>query len=106
MAKKKVEIPDGPTPKLMQQYSSAVRRVWQWSKMRRLAIKRATRDDGFPYCELCHKMLARCYVDHIIPCGPVNSEGFFDRLNIPSKGLQVLCAKCHNAKTKKEKKKA
>lgn len=102
MAKKKIEVPDGPSPKLMQQYSNAIRRVWSWSKARRIAVKRATDSNGFTHCEKCKEITAKAHVDHIIPCGPITSPGYFERLNVPSKGLQVLCKKCHYAKTKKE----
>ena len=103
--KPKAEVPDGPTPKLKSQYSNAIRRVWQWSKMRRLAVKRATHEDGYVYCELCKEMTPKSFVDHKIPCGDVYSPGYFDRLNVPSKDLQVLCGPCHREKTKSDKKK-
>lgn len=105
MKKKKTEIPDGPTPKLKSQYHSAIRRVWMWSRMRRLAVKRATGEDGFIYCEECEEMTPKAHVDHIEPCGDIYSPGFFDRLNVSSDKLQVLCKKCHNAKTKLDKQK-
>ena len=101
--KKKQEIPDGITPKLKSQYSNAIRRVWQWSKMRRLAVKRATDQDGFIHCEICKVITPKSFVDHINPCGDVFSSGYMERLNVPSKGLQVLCGKCHRQKTAKEK---
>ena len=106
--KLKPEVPDGMTPKLKSQYSNAIRRVWMWSKMRRLAVKRATGEDGFMYCEnkKCKKQTPKAHVDHIIPCGDVTSPGYFDRLNVPSKDLQVLCPKCHHAKSKHDKKKS
>ncbi len=103
MKKKKVEIEDGMTPKLLSQYSSAIRKVWSWSKMRRLAVKRATDKEGWLRCEVCKEVTPKAHVDHIIPCGAINSPGFFDRLNVSSKGLQVMCRSCHYAKTKKEK---
>lgn len=104
MAKKiKKEIPDGASPKLIQQYSNAIRRVWMWSKARRLAVKRATNDQGFIECEMCTEVTPKAHVDHIVPCGALTSEGYFERLNVPSSGLQVLCAKCHRSKTKSDK---
>ncbi len=104
LAKIKKEIPDGMSPKLRQQYHSAIRRVWQWCKMRRLAVKRATHADGFIHCEMCKEITPKAFVDHIVPCGDIMSKGYFDRLNVPSKGLQVLCGACHRAKTKEERK--
>lgn len=106
MSKKvKKEIPDGPTPKLKSQYNAAIRKVWMWSKMRRLAVKRATGSDGFIRCELCKEVTPKSFVDHIVPCGDIYSDGYFERLNVPSKGLQVLCGPCHRKKSKEDKKK-
>lgn len=104
LKKPKKEIPDGLSPKLKQQYHSAIRRVWQWSKMRRLAVKRATGEDGFIHCEMCEQVTPKAFVDHIKPCGDIFSPGYMERLNVPSKGLQVLCGSCHRAKTKEERK--
>lgn len=46
-------------------------------------------------------------VDHIIPAGQLNDfhdlPGFVKRLFCEVDGLQVMCSKCHDAKTKKEK---
>lgn len=105
MAKKKIKTHpfDGLTPKLLSQYSSAIRKVWSWSHMRRKAVKRATNEDGFIVCELCSKVVPKGHVDHIIPVGSLESEGFFQRLNVPSDGLRVLCPPCHRAKTKADK---
>lgn len=49
----------------------------------------------------------RIAVDHIIPVGSLMSsddlKGFVERLFCEKQGLQVLCDKCHDAKTKQEK---
>lgn len=103
MAKKKEPVVDGLTPKLQAKYSAAIRRVWAWSSMRRTAIKRATNEMGFTVCEACLAVSAKVHVDHIIPCGSIMSDGFLERLNVCSKGLQILCPKCHRDKTKKDK---
>lgn len=100
--RKKGEIIDGMSPDLERKYSSAIRKVWAWSKMRRLAIKRATNEEGFVECELCNEITPKSHVDHIIPCGNIMKPGFMKRLNCPSSGLQVLCPPCHRAKTKEE----
>lgn len=46
-------------------------------------------------------------IDHIIPAGELNCSadlpGFVDRLFCEVKGLQCLCYKCHDKKTKSEK---
>ena len=100
--RKKGEIIDGMSPDLERKYSSAIRKVWAWSKMRRLAIKRATNEDGFGFCEICKEVSPKVKVDHIIPCGNIMKPGYMKRLNVSSDGLQVLCPKCHRAKTKAE----
>lgn len=45
-------------------------------------------------------------VDHIIPVGTLTCygdlPGFVQRLFVEVEGLQTLCKKCHDAKTKKE----
>ncbi len=102
--RKKGEIIDGMSPDLERKYSAAIRKVWAWSKMRRLAIKRATNEEGFIVCENdeCGLVTPKANVDHIIPCGNIMKPGYMKRLNCPSSGLQVLCPKCHRAKTKVE----
>lgn len=46
-------------------------------------------------------------VDHIVPAGSLNSSkdlpGFVERLFCEVDGLQVLCEKCHDKKTKADK---
>lgn len=48
-------------------------------------------------------------VDHIIPAGALNCyadlPGFVERLFCEQDNLQTLCDKCHDGKTKKDKKK-
>jgi len=61
-------------------------------------------------CNKCKKEFPQkdVQVDHIFPV--VGPEGFIDwntfieRLFCPKENLQVLCSKCHTAKTNKEKK--
>lgn len=104
MKRKKKEIIDGISPDLIKRYSSAIRKVWSWSSARRLAIKRATNVEGFTVCESCRVVAPKVHVDHIVPCGDIMSDGFMERLNVSSHGLQVLCPKCHRSKTKKDQK--
>ena len=100
--RKKGEVVDGMSPDLERKYSSAIRKVWAWSPMRRLAVNRSKNEDGFPTCEQCGVTPPKVHVDHIVPCGNIMKPGFMKRLNCPSDGLQVLCPKCHRAKTKAE----
>jgi 5-methylcytosine-specific restriction endonuclease McrA len=59
-------------------------------------------------CNSCKKYFKRqdVNVDHIIPVGTLKSAqdlpGFVERLFCEVKGLQLLCKKCHDAKTKKD----
>lgn len=100
--RKKGEVIDGMSPDMERKYSAAIRKVWAWSPMRRIAKKRATNEDGFVECEKCDIVTPKPHVDHIIPVGNIMKPGYMKRLNCPSTGLQVLCPKCHRAKTKLE----
>lgn len=81
---------------------TAVRRVWAWSHPRRLCEKRAYwHKDGFPRCEQCKKKAPKIFIDHIENVGDVD-EGFIKRMFVSSHGLQALCKKCHDFKTKQE----
>lgn len=102
MKKKRPEKIDGLGPKEIAQIRTALRKVWSWSRARRLALARAMGKDGYSRCERCKKKVPKVYVDHIEACGSVLDGGYIDRLFVPSKGLQCLCRLCHNAKTKQE----
>ena len=62
-------------------------------------------------CNNCHRWFPEksINVDHIIGAGSLNCgadlPGFVDRLFCEQDNLQVLCEKCHDAKTKLEKQK-
>lgn len=105
MAKKKVKTEriDGLSPEDVKRVRSAIRQVWQWSYPWRLAKARAIGEDGFCYCEKCKDKVPKVYIDHIENVGDVD-EGFIKRLFVPSHKLQALCKKCHDAKTKEERK--
>lgn len=107
MAKRcKLPPTDGLGPREKKRIRAAVRQVWHWSHAKKLVIKRCTDKDGFGRCENpdCSNKLRRhpkIYVDHIRRVGAVDG-GFLDRMFIPSKLLQGLCKKCHDAKTREE----
>lgn len=98
IASKKV---DGLSPKDVQKIRSAIRQIWHRSYPRKLCVNRAIRKNGFSYCEQCEKKVPKVYIDHKINVGDVDA-GFIIRLFCPSKDLQALCKKCHDAKTKLE----
>lgn len=62
-------------------------------------------------CNCCGKYYKakQVSVDHIIPCGALNSfedvAGFMERLFVGPEGMQVLCSECHGEKTRKEREK-
>lgn len=100
--KEKLEAVDGLGPKELKQIHKAIRQVWSWSRAHRLAKARCLGKDGFHRCEQCKKKVPKVFVDHISPVGEVGGPGYIQRLFIPSSGLQCLCKKCHDAKTKAE----
>lgn len=104
MPKKKKEY--DPKSKIM----SALRKVWQYSPVRREALKRAkVKIDGLDYsrCEFCRKLVEKVQVDHIIPCVPLEGfdswDGVIKRMLYSSiDNLSVKCRECHSKKTKEE----
>ena len=62
-------------------------------------------------CNNCHRWFPEksINIDHIVGAGSLNCgadlPGFVDRLFCEQDNLQVLCEKCHDAKTKLEKQK-
>lgn len=90
---------DGLGPREVEDIRKAVRQVWHRSKARGLCVKRCIGKDGFSYCEKCKQRAPKVTIDHIVEVGLVDG-GFLERMFIPSKGLQGLCHKCHNDKTK------
>lgn len=81
---------------------ASLRQVWHRSYARRLCVDRCVGRGGFSYCEKCTKRAPKVLIDHIEKVGDVD-DGFIARLFCPSTGLQGLCKKCHDLKTKQEK---
>jgi 5-methylcytosine-specific restriction endonuclease McrA len=102
MAKKVFEKVDGLGPKDIKNLRSAIRLVWQRSHVRKLVVNRCTGKDGFAHCELCKKKTPALKIDHINKVGDLLDPGYISRMFTPSKNLQGLCKKCHDAKTKEE----
>lgn len=92
-------------------FISFARKVFRWSPAYRAALKRAfvEKRDGVEYyrCESGGEIIARSdkQVDHIepvVPIGVVWNKSWDDykiRLFVREDRLQVLCKKCHAAKT-------
>lgn len=95
---------------------SALRQKSRWWKpiaivkqKAKRAYKGPNKRQKFEYqCASCLKWWPdkKVAVDHIIPCGSLSCTddlpGFVERLFCEADGLQVLCEKCHNEKTKNE----
>lgn len=95
---------------------STLRQKSRWWKPIALAKQRAKRAykgtnkrQKFEYqCNMCKNWFPEkdINVDHIIPAGTLLSAqdlpGFVERLFCEVEGLQVLCSKCHDLKTKNE----
>lgn len=81
--------------------TSALRRVWLYSPMRREALKRA-KDNG-NFCEKCGVYAEKLQADHIIPVVPLkgrdNWDGIITRMMVGSEGLRCWCKPCHQAAT-------
>lgn len=105
MGKKNDEKVDGLGPKDIARIRTALRQVWSWSYPRRLVVKRCLISDGFSKCEKCKQTCPKIYVDHIQNVGEVDA-GYIERMWVPSTKLQGLCKRCHDAKTKWERKSA
>lgn len=103
MPKTKIAKSDGLGPLEIRKIRSAIRQVWHRSYARLLCAKRCIGKDGFSYCEKCSKKAPKVYIDHIVAVGDVDG-GFLERLFCPSEKLQGLCKKCHDEKTKLERK--
>lgn len=100
--KKVVEKVDGLGPKDIKRLRSAIRNVWRYSHPWKLVTQRCLLPDGFSKCEGCKKKCPKVFVDHIQNVGDVDSGNYILRMWTPSKNLQGLCKKCHDAKTKLE----
>lgn len=101
---KKIKASDGMGAHEISKIRSALRQVWQRSLARRLVVKRCERKkdkDIFYECEECEREVPQIKIDHIVQVGDLD-EGFLQRLFCPSAGLQGLCKKCHDEKTKAE----
>lgn len=101
-----VERIDGLSPTDRKKLHAACRKVWAWSYPKKLCLQRAIGKDGFSRCEGCKRKVPKVFADHIEPVGEVGSPGYLERLFCPSSNLQALCKKCHDKKTREEKKAA
>lgn len=105
MQKKKSKVSD------MTRLRSAVRKVWQWSIVRREALAKARLSKGIYRCNSCEREDVRAQeikVDHIEPFAPLhglkNLADWGDalvRLFDPD-NHQALCESCHDIKTQIE----
>ena len=102
--KKPSPVDVGLGPAEIAKIRQANRQLWQRSSLaRKLVVKRCLLPDGFSKCEQCLEVCAKVAVDHIEKEGAVEG-GYLDRLWISSTQLQGLCKRCHDSKTKAERK--
>ncbi len=100
--KKGLRKVDGLGPHLKQGYVTALRMVWRnRSEARKICVRRADIGGGYSRCEGCKKKVPKVFIDHIEPCGVLDS-GFIERLSCASEGLQALCSPCHRTKTNED----
>lgn len=84
----------------------AMRQLWQrTSKARAICKKRAFIEKGMYKCEVCGDIVGDIKVDHNVEVGDLDG-GYLERLWCSSSELTAMCAKCHNEKTKEERKRA
>lgn len=99
MAKRKKAKKFNPKTRVM----SAMRKIWQWSPMRRDAIKRAKVDKDTYRCERCKRLCVKINVDHdppvILLTGFDSWDGVFNRMFVPADKLKILCVPCHDSIT-------
>lgn len=99
--KEKVKPCDGLGRHEIAKIRSALRQVWHRSMARRLTVKRSSVEGDLYKCETCSNIVPVIKIDHITPCGDVDG-GYIERLFCHSYKLQAMCKKCHNEKTKEE----
>ena len=100
------------TPKIRAAIRSCVRKVWQWSDPPKEARKAA--DNTCAVCQQKFDKRKDLSCDHIEPVGPTPGsklappgytwDEMFSRLFVPAEKLQMLCKKCHDKKTKEDRK--
>lgn len=103
-AKKMVEKIDGLNPKDLARLRASIRDCWRYSEPHKLVVKRCLLPNGFSKCEGCKKRVPKVFVDHVEVMGHVLGARYIERMFRPSKELQGLCKKCHDAKTATERK--
>jgi hypothetical protein len=101
-----------PRKWVLQQFViSGLRRMSYKTPMRADALRAARMERGKYKCAKCQNIYGKrqICVDHIEPVLPISVgfttwDSYIQRLFCHSAGLQVLCKKCHNAKSKEENK--
>lgn len=106
MAKRKKERIDGRiTPDDVTAIRNAIRQIWQWTSVaRKTCLKRALLPNGFSKCELCGEIVPKVYADHRKVMGSILAPDYIVRMWCGSDQLDALCKKCHDRKTREERK--
>ena len=83
--------------------TSAVRRIWSWSPLRREALKRAKMGKVI-HCEECGEITDKPEVHHNSQADVyVMAKVMADKLFPPLEELTVCCPECHLEKHRREK---
>lgn len=99
---------------------SALRKASMKWPYKHIVLKNSRQKKGMYLCNICNEVVPvtvkqdngtrkkNVYVDHIKPVvdpevGFVSWDDFIKRLFVGEDGLQVICKKCHDEKSKKEK---
>ncbi len=88
------------TYNLRSRLTSAIRRVWLWSPMRREVLK-AAKDNGNK-CAICKKYHEKLEVDHVKPTVKLSGwdgDWTFYIDTMFNGEMMALCSNCHKAKT-------
>lgn len=97
-----------PEKRLWRALRASCRRTWCWYSPARKACLAAAKSPAGVLCAECGGRFrsSEVAVDHVVPCGKLRSlrdlPGFAKRLF--GGRLQVLCDKCHDAKSAAERK--
>lgn len=96
-----------PKYNLKSKLTSALRKVWYYSPVRREVVKRCKVDSSTSRCEKCRRLVDKVQIDHIVPVAILTGwdndwSGYINRLFCDVTGLQGLCEACHTKITKQQ----
>lgn len=91
---------------LKSRLTSAIRKVWYYSPLRREVVKRCKVDSSTSRCEKCRRLCDKVQIDHketVVPLtGWDDWNGMIARMFVDESGLQGICEECHDIITKRQ----